>query len=173
MVRLAFIRHGQSDYADPDGLTPWGRQQVEKIAQRLAAHLQGSQKVFLAFSPTGRTLQTAQVLADTLGFSRGRTIGALHPDNGDDFAQGPGRYIPDDVDTVILISHSDKIEDYVSELMGRRVFEEYVRGRPVPMLGHKRELGNAEAVIIRYRAQQWADRGEPEDFQVMRIPQTP
>ena len=56
-----FVRHGHADY-EQDCLTPVGRQQAQKVAQRLRDY--GIQQIFATIR--GRALETAQYTADVL-----------------------------------------------------------------------------------------------------------
>jgi len=65
MKTLYFVRHGNADYMK-DGLTQRGIAQVERFSSKLEGLLPNNQNLVLVTSPSGRAIETAQILIPML-----------------------------------------------------------------------------------------------------------
>lgn len=111
MDHLAILRHGDYDMSDPMwGLNEEGQRQIANAAPILQEIVGGGRAVVLA-SPTARTTQSADILAERLGGIEVR----FHP-----LLESSGGYlserqmleaielireVADDADVVILVTH--------------------------------------------------------------------
>lgn len=73
MKQAYFIRHGNADYLE-GCLTPHGIQQVERLANTLEALLPDNLSCLLVSSPSGRAVETAQILLPLLRKKTGKAV---------------------------------------------------------------------------------------------------
>jgi broad specificity phosphatase PhoE len=73
MKQLYFVRHGNAVYRE-DSLSRLGRNQVERLSQRLDEHLPESLDCVFASSPSGRAVQTAEILLPMIERKCGKQV---------------------------------------------------------------------------------------------------
>jgi len=118
---LILLRHAKAEDRSPGlvdeerKLTARGRKKAHAVAKGLASYVQGGRRIEIWASPALRSMQTAAILAETLGDATVTEHPAIY---GGSLEELIGRWRDHPADVIVIVGHDPHLSIWAQQLAG-------------------------------------------------------